>query len=106
MSSPGSWGSNSMKGLSWILCVAALASLPRSWAQSAASPGKAEEPPAYEDKLIDGGNLAALPPDEGSVSYTPVGLPREWGVEGFASRLDQGGTIRHENGMVLSGRLE
>jgi hypothetical protein len=95
-----------VRGRSWILCVGTLASLPCSWAQSPASPPKPEEPPAYEDKLIEGGNLAALPPDEGASTYNPVGLPREWRVEGFASRLDQGGVIRHENGMVLSGRLE
>jgi hypothetical protein len=95
-----------MKWPSWIICASALASLPCSWAQSAPPQAKPEEPPAYEDKLIDGGNLAALPPDEGAVSYNPVGLPREWRIDGFASRLDQGGTIRHENGMVLSARLE
>src|SRR5450631_2535613 len=106
MSSPRRRGSSLMKWPSWIICASALASLPCSWAQSAPSQAKPEEPPAYEDKLIDGGNLAALPPDEGTMSYNPVGLPREWRIDGFASRLDQGGTIRHENGMVLSARLE
>jgi hypothetical protein len=95
-----------VRGLSWILCVTALASLPSSWAQPAPSQPKAEDPPAYEDKLIDAGNLGALPPDEDTAVYNPVGLPREWRVDGFASRLEQGGVKRMENGLVLSGRLE
>jgi hypothetical protein len=95
-----------VRGLSWIVCVTALASLPCSWAQSAASQAKPDPPPAYEDRLIDAGNLATLPPDEDAVVYNPAGLPREWRVDGFASRLEQGSVIRHENGMVLSGRLE
>src|SRR5476651_1461981 len=106
MSSPSRRGSSSMRGLSWILCVTALASLPCSWAQSAASQPKPDPPPAYEDKLIDAGNLATLPPEEDAAVYNPVGLPREWRVDGFASRLEQGSVIRHENGLVLSGRLE
>ena len=93
-----------MKWPSWILFASALASLPSSWAQSAAP--KPEAPPAYEDRLIDAGNLAALPPDEEAAAYNPEGLPREWRIDGFASRLEQGSVIRHENGMVLSGRLE
>ncbi|MGZ5103877.1 MAG: hypothetical protein ACXWHB_05875 [Usitatibacter sp.] len=67
---------------------------------------KADEPPAYEDKLIDSGNLAPLPPDDRELSYNPAGLPREWRVEGFASQIDQAGRTRHENGLVLSTRLE
>ena len=74
----------------------------------AASAGNAADPPPaeYEDRLIDSGNLKPLGPEAGETPYNASGLPREWRIEGFASRIDQGGTIRHENGMVLSGRLE
>lgn len=91
---------------SWLLCLSALASLPCSWAQGAPPAAKADEPPAYEDKLIDSGHLAPLAPDEGEVTYNPAGLPREWRVEGYASQIEQGGRTRHENGLVLSTRLE
>jgi hypothetical protein len=82
----------------WLLCVPSLAAF--------AAPA-AETAPAYEDKLIEGGSLAPLEPDEAELaSYNPAGMPRAWRVEGFASRIEQGDRIRHENGMVMSGRLD
>jgi len=62
--------------------------------------------PAYEDKLIDGGGLAPLEPEEGAFDYNAQGRARSWRVEGFGSYLDQGGVKKHENGLVLSGRLD
>ncbi|MGZ5079727.1 MAG: hypothetical protein ACXWBT_09320 [Usitatibacter sp.] len=100
-----------MKWSSWIVRIASLAALQSSWAQPAAAAqadsGKPAEPPAYEDRLIDAGNLAPLPPDaEDASSYNVAGPPRSWRVEGFASSIDQGATTRRENGLVMGGRLD
>jgi len=71
-----------------------------------ASRAEAPATPAYEDRLLDATSLPPLGDDEGGAPFNPEGMPREWRVEGFASRVDQGGTVRHENGMVLSTRLD
>ncbi len=63
-------------------------------------------PKEYEDRLIDPDRLAALVPDAGDVSYNAAGPARSWRIEGFASRIDQGGAIRNENGFILNGRLD
>ncbi len=67
---------------------------------------KAPDAPDYEDKLIDGGKLAPLDSGESDLQYNAEGRARSWRVEGFASYLDQGGVKHHENGLVLSGRLD
>ena len=59
----------------------------------------------YEDRLIDAASLPALAPDT-DLSYNASGPPREWRVEGFASRIEQGANVRNENGLALSGRLD
>ncbi|HET9576738.1 MAG TPA: hypothetical protein VFP44_02865 [Usitatibacter sp.] len=85
----------------WIPSTIALAGLlvfPASRAQ-------ADEPPAYEDKLIEGGNLAPETSGETAV-YDPQGLPRSWRLDGFASRIESGDTRRYENGMLLSARID
>jgi len=82
------------------LCAAVLAASRCSWGESLAAATE------YEDRLIDSGNLKPLEPEAGDAQYNSSGPPREWRVEGFASRLDQAGTIRHENGLVMSARLE
>ncbi len=64
------------------------------------------EPQPYEDRVIDSARLAPLAADADSVSYNASGPARSWRVEGFASRIDSGGALRHENGLVLSGRLD
>ena len=81
-----------------ILCASALA----AWECSAADAPAGD----YEDRLIDSGNLKPLESDDGDAQYNASGPPREWRLEGFASHIDQGGTIRRENGLVMSGRLE
>ncbi|HEX4331227.1 MAG TPA: hypothetical protein VH040_03745 [Usitatibacter sp.] len=63
-------------------------------------------PGEYEDRLIDGGKLAPLASGADQATYNPDGPARSWRVEGYGSRIEQGGTIRHENGMVLAGRLD
>ena len=83
------------KWLRGTLCVIALAASQASWPQA-----------DYEDRLIDAGNLQPLKSDGDDVHYNASGPPREWRLEGFASHIDQGGTIRRENGLVMSGRLE
>src|SRR5262249_24857688 len=49
---------------------------------------------------------APLEPEEGDYTYNSEGLARSWRVEGFGSYLNQGGVKTHENGLVLSGRLD
>ncbi len=84
------------------LCAGALAVSGSTFAQST----QPAATPAYEDRLIDSGNLKPLGPEPGELQYNPSGPPREWRIEGFASHIDQGDTVRHENGLVLSTRLE
>ena len=62
--------------------------------------------PEYEDKLIEGGKLEPLAGEGDTASYNPEGAARSWRMEGYGSRIEQGGTIRHENGMVLAARLD
>lgn len=85
----------------WIASTVALASLVVFLPSRAQTP----EPPAYEDKLIEGGNLAPEITEELAV-YNPEGVPRSWRIEGFASRIETGDTKRYENGMLLSGRID
>ncbi len=86
-----------------LFCVAGLAT---PHAAIAAEPAPTPGVP-YEDQLIGGGSLAPLGPEEGDLTpYNTSGPARAWRAEGFASRIEQGSTIRHENGMVLSGRLD
>jgi len=83
-----------------VLCITGFAALRCSAADEAPAA------PAYEDKLIDSGNLAPLEPEEGDFQYNSQGRARSWRVEGFGSYLDQGGVTKRENGLVLSGRLD
>ncbi|HEY2629618.1 MAG TPA: carboxypeptidase-like regulatory domain-containing protein [Usitatibacter sp.] len=89
-----------MRWFAAVLCILGFAALRSSAADEAPAA------PAYEDKLIDGGNLAPLESGQGDFQYNSDGLARSWRVEGFGSYLDQGGVKRHENGLVLSGRLD
>src|SRR5690349_9849472 len=73
---------------------------------AAATAATSGGPPEYEDKLIDGGKLEPLAEQGEPASYNPDGPARSWRVEGYGSRIEQGGTIRHENGMVLAARLD
>jgi hypothetical protein len=66
----------------------------------------ARGPSEYEDNLIEGGKLEPLATESGDTTYNAEGPARSWRVEGYASRIEQAGTIRHENGMVLAGRLD
>jgi hypothetical protein len=75
-------------------------------ALSSSAADEAPPAPAYEDKVIDGGNLQPLEPEEGDFQYNAEGRARSWRVEGFGSYLDQGGVKTHETGLVLSGRLD
>lgn len=83
----------------------ALASLVVASSTGAQTPPPAQPAPAYEDRLIEGGNLAPAETAELAV-YNPGGMPRAWRVDGFLSRTEQGATKRYENGMVLSARLD
>ena len=87
----------------WIaadLCIIGFAALRCSAADDAPAQ------PAYEDKLIDGGGLAPLEPEDGDFEYNASGRARSWRIEGFGSYLEQGGVKLHENGLELSGRLD
>jgi hypothetical protein len=83
-----------------VLCITGFAALRCSAADEAPAA------PAYEDKLIEGGNLQPLEPDEGDFAYNTEGRARSWRIEGFGSYLNQGGVKTHENGLVLSGRID
>jgi hypothetical protein len=72
----------------------------------AALPSGAADAPPYEDRLIDGGKLEPFPEDALAASYNMAGPPRSWRVEGFGSRIEQGGVTRGENGLVINGRLD
>ena len=89
-----------MRWIAAVLCILGFAALRCSAADEAPAA------PAYQDKLIDGGNLAPLEPEEGDFQYNAEGRARSWRIEGFGSYLDQGGVTRRENGLVLSGRLD
>ncbi len=78
------------------LGAAALAASQSGWTQAA----------EYEDRLIDAGNLKPLAAEADEAAYNASGPPRDWRVEGFASHIDQGGSVRHENGLAMSARLE
>ncbi len=75
-------------------------------ALSSSAADEAPAAPAYEDKVIEGGNLQPLEPEEGDFNYNSEGRARSWRVEGFGSYLNQGGVKTHETGLVLSGRLD
>jgi hypothetical protein len=90
----------SSRRLAGALCAALLVVSRGSLAQS---PAPAAE---YEDRLIDSGNLKPLASEHDEGNFNTSGLARQWRVEGFASRIEQGANVRHENGMVMSGRLE
>ncbi|MFZ3323971.1 MAG: carboxypeptidase-like regulatory domain-containing protein [Usitatibacter sp.] len=89
-----------MRWVAAVLCIIGFAALRCSAA------GDAPAAPEYEDKLIEGGNLAPLEPEEGDFAYNAEGRARSWRVEGFGSYLNQGGVTTHETGLVLSGRLD
>ncbi len=76
----------------------------------AADPAKNTEgndkPPAYEDRLIDGGGLTPLISEGDEAPYNAAGRPRSWRFEGFSSNFDRGGINQHENGMAVSGRYD
>jgi hypothetical protein len=63
------------------------------------------EPPAYEDRLIDGGNLQPDLHDEFAGLASRDGWPRALRVELFATRLDRNGVSTTENGIGLGGYL-
>ncbi|HXZ49176.1 MAG TPA: SdrD B-like domain-containing protein [Usitatibacter sp.] len=64
-------------------------------------------PPApYEDRLIDNGKLAPLPSEAEEAHYDSSGWSRSWRIEGFGSRVEEGGTVTYENGVVLNGSLD
>lgn len=88
-----------------VSSTVAAASLAIASSAAAQTPAAAPPAPAYEDHLIEGGNLAPAETAELAV-YNSEGLPRSWRVDGFLSRTEQGPTRRYENGMVLSARLD
>jgi SdrD B-like domain len=101
------------RALSWAACLCGLgvmaATGPPVRAQSAPAPAAAAA--AYEDRLINGGNLT---PDISSGDYLgtsdPTGLARSIRVDAVASVLSQQGqnaapTV-HENGIVLDTQWE
>ena len=91
-----------------IACLVALA-IPAVAADNApVTPGAPATSgnPEYEDKLIEGGKLEPLAEQGEQASYNPDGPARSWRMEAYGSRIEQGGTIRHENGMVLAARLD
>jgi len=84
----------------WILCA------------SAATAGAATEPvvlaaaPGYDDRLIDGGSLAADVSADDFAGHDPDGWPRAMFVEGITSRIDHGDTSLDESGARLGGMLD
>lgn len=101
------------KGTPWLSSVTVLVLLfaqPQSgWGQTAVPEkqvGATLTPPAYEDRLIDTGNLPPLPDDSADVSYNADGQPRSWRIEAFGSELKTGGTSRRENGFSFGGRYD
>lgn len=67
----------------------------------------AEPPDGYRDRLIDNGQLAPLPPEDGDgASESTSGLPRSWHVETGYGRTERGERSVPEAGMALSGFWE
>ncbi len=92
-----------------LVLAAGMLGAVQSAAQSGVTaPGAPPPPPPtarYEDRLIDGGTLAA--DDEAlGTPYNPDGWARYWRVEGVGSYYDQQGLITRENGLRLSGRID
>jgi hypothetical protein len=83
-----------MRWLPWIFGAAVAAASLAARAQD-----------EYQDRLIDSASLPTLPADMEAATYNPDGLPRQWRIEAFGSRIE-GATIRHENGLALSARLD
>ena len=67
-------------------------------ATPAANGTKPEAPPAYEDRLIEGGSLAPDSLSDDAAAYNAQGWPRFWRIEGVSSYYDQQGLITRENG--------
>ncbi len=67
---------------------------------------KPEAPPPYEDRLIDGGNLAADRAADDAAAYDAKGWPRFWRIEGVTSYYDQQGMITRELGGRLAASLD
>ena len=67
---------------------------------------KPEVPPAYEDRLIEGGSLAPDSLSDDAAAYNAQGWPRFWRIEGVSSYYDQQGLITRENGARFSGSID
>ena len=67
---------------------------------------KPEAPPAYEDRLIQGGTLAPDSMSDDAAAYNAQGWPRFWRIEGVSSYYDQQGLITRENGARFSGSID
>ncbi|MCP6756010.1 hypothetical protein NL533_30775, partial [Klebsiella pneumoniae] len=61
---------------------------------------------AYEDRLIEGGNLA---PDVSAAMQgvgNPEGWPRAFSIQGTTSRITRDGADSNETGVMLGGMLD
>ncbi len=67
---------------------------------------KPNPPPAYEDRLIEGGTLAPDRMSDDAAAYNAQGWPRYWRIEGVSSYYDQQGLITRENGGRFSGSID
>ena len=95
-----------------VLCAIfglGLATLPPVWAQRTVAPPATSDQQtigAYEDHLIDGGTLVQLRQESEDTVYDASGYPRYWRIEGVTSNISQAGSMTHENGLRLAGRIE
>jgi hypothetical protein len=92
-----------------ILAALGVLAQPACWAQPPAqgsNGASAATPPAYEDRLIEGGALAPDRSAEDFAPYDATGWPRFWRLEGISSYYDQQGKITRENGARLSANLD
>jgi len=77
-----------------------------SLAQAPGAKPNGAPPPAYEDRLIDGGALAPESDAREGAPFDGAGWPRFVRVEGLTSYFDQQGLVTRENGARLSARID
>lgn len=86
-----------------------LAAIQPAWAQQRVTPAPPQQqqaPEVYEDHLIEGGTLPPLRQEGEDTVYDTEGIPRYWRVEAVTSNINEGGTLSHENGLRLGGRID
>jgi hypothetical protein len=90
-------------GVIRALCIALCAATSATWTEAQPSDGSVSG--AYEDRLIDGGNLAE-DVSLGNVTQSAGGWSRSLRAEAITSRITRGDVDQDESGLRLSSMLD